>query len=55
VILYHFYNAMRKFYRKHYQNKYGIGMNLMVNTAITGLYLFERGRNEGYRIGRGLR
>ena len=55
MILYHFYNAMRQFYRKHYQNKYGIGMNLMVNTAITGLYLFERGRNEGYRIGRGLR
>jgi len=54
-ILYHFYNAMKQFYRKHYQKKYGIGVRFMVYTAITGLYFFERGKNEGYRIGRGLR
>jgi len=54
-ILYHFYNAMKQFYRKHYQTKYGIGMSLIVYTAITGLYYLERSKNEGHRTGGGLR
>lgn len=38
----HFYHAMRLFYRKHYQQKYGVGLSCLVYATIWALYSMER-------------
>ena len=34
IVIYHFYNAMRIFYKKHYQKKYGPFVSAVVYLAI---------------------
>lgn len=40
IVLYHFYNAMKLFYRKHYQKKYGIFLSAFVYLGIQLKYFF---------------
>jgi GT2 family glycosyltransferase len=41
-ITYHFFNAMRLFYRKHYRQKYSLGLSFLIYTTIWALYSMER-------------
>jgi GT2 family glycosyltransferase len=49
TVIYHFYNAMRIFYRKHYQKKYGPVVSAAVYCGIELKYLFTLLRGKGLK------